>query len=114
MAVQLSERSVGEITILKPNGRIDSQTSPEFETAVTQKLSASKNVILDFADVPYISSAGLRVVLVIAKQISRTQGKFALVSLRPEIMSVIRISGLGSVLKIFDTPENAVAAFGTG
>jgi len=38
MAVSLSERSVGEVTILRPNGRIDSQSSPEFETALNHKL----------------------------------------------------------------------------
>jgi anti-anti-sigma factor len=114
MAVSLTERSVGQVTILKPSGRIDSQSSPEFETALTEKLNTTQNVILDFADVPYISSAGLRVVLVIAKRLSRSQGQFALTSLKPEIFSVFKISGLTSVLKIFDTPEGALAAFGAG
>ena len=112
MAVSLSERSVGEITILKPSGRIDSQSSPEFETALKVKLDASKNVILDLGDVPYISSAGLRVVLVAAKQVARSQGKFALAALKPEIMSVFKVSGLTSVLKIFDTADGALASFG--
>jgi anti-anti-sigma factor len=114
MAVSLSERSVGQVTILKPSGRIDSQSSPEFESALTDKLNSVQNVILDFADVPYVSSAGLRVVLVIAKRMSRGQGQFALVSLKPEILSVFKISGLTAVLKIFDTPEGALAAFGAG
>ena len=114
MAVTLNERSVGEVTILRPSGRIDSQSSPEFETALNLKLDAAHNVILDFADVPYISSAGLRVVLVVAKRVSRGQGKFALASLKPEIFSIFKISGLTSVLKIFDTPEGALAAFGAG
>jgi anti-anti-sigma factor len=114
MAVSLSERSVGQVTILKPSGRIDSQSSPEFESALNDKLNSVQNVILDFADVPYISSAGLRVVLVVAKRMSRSQGQFALVSLKPEILSVFKISGLTSVLKIFDTPEGALAALGAG
>ena len=114
MAVSLSERSVGEITILKPSGRIDSQSSPEFETALGQKLESAQDVILDFSDVPYISSAGLRVVLVAAKQVARGQGKFALAALKPEIFSVFKVSGLTSVLKIFDTPESALSAFGAG
>ena len=114
MAVSLSERSVGQVTILKPSGRIDSQSSPEFESALTDKLNSIQNVILDFADVPYISSAGLRVVLVVAKRMSRGQGQFALASLKPEILSVFKVSGLTSILKIFDTPEGALAAFGAG
>lgn len=112
MAVSLSQRSVGQVTILKPSGRIDSQSSPEFETALGQKLESAQDVILDFSDVPYISSAGLRVVLLIAKRLGRGQGRFALASLKPEILSVFKISGLTSVLKIFDTPELALASFG--
>ena len=112
MAVSLSERSVGDITILRPSGRIDSQSSPEFETALNHKLDSVQNVILDFGDVPYISSAGLRVVLVVAKRVARGQGKFALTSLKPEIFSVFKVSGLTSVLKIFDTPDSALASFG--
>jgi len=112
MAVSLSERSVGEVVILRPSGRIDSQSSPEFETALNLKLDSARNVILDFGDVPYISSAGLRVVLLVAKRVSRGQGKFALVALKPEIFSVFKVSGLSSVLKIFDTPDSALASFG--
>lgn len=112
MPVGLSERTVGQFMILKPSGRIDSQSSPEFETAFVEKLKTAKSVIVDFADVPYVSSAGLRVILLIAKKIAATQGQFGLASMKPEIHSVFKISGLSSVLKIFDTPEAAMAAFG--
>jgi|SoiMetStandDraft_5_1073268.scaffolds.fasta_scaffold467224_1 anti-anti-sigma factor len=114
MPVSVSHRSVGQVTILKPNGRIDSQSSPEFETTLNQKLEGAQDIILDFSEVPYISSAGLRVVLLVAKRLGRGQGKFALASLKPEILSVFKISGLSSVLKIFDTPEGALASFGAG
>jgi anti-anti-sigma factor len=112
MAVNLSERAVGQVTILRPSGRIDSQSSPEFEAAINAKLGTAQNVVLDFADVPYISSAGLRIVLLIAKKIGRSNGQFALAGLKPEIYSVFKISGLTNVLKIFDTPEGALAALG--
>lgn len=112
MAVNLNERAVGQVTILRPSGRIDSQSSPEFETAINARLGTAQNVVLDFADVPYISSAGLRVVLVIAKKMSRSNGQFALAALKPEIYSVFKISGLTNVLKIFDTPEGALEALG--
>jgi anti-anti-sigma factor len=111
MAV-IGERSVGDVTILRPNGRFDSQTSPEFETAIGERLNTAQNVILDCSDVPYMSSAGLRVILVAAKRVNQAKGKFALASLKPEIFSVFKVSGLASVLKIFDTPEGALAAFG--
>jgi anti-anti-sigma factor len=111
MAVSLSERTIGQVMILRPGGRIDSQSSPEFETAINARLGTTRNVVLDFADVPYISSAGLRVVLVIAKRMSQSNGQFALAGLKPEIYSVFKISGLTNVLKIFDAPEGALEAF---
>lgn len=110
MAGILSERTVGTITVLKPLGRIDSQSSPAFEAAIGEKLATSQRLVLDFADVPYISSAGLRVVLVAAKQVARSQGKFALASMRPEVLELFKVSGLSSILKIFDTPEAASVA----
>jgi anti-anti-sigma factor len=110
--VGLSERSVGQVLILKPNGRLDSQSAPEFEIVINQKLATARQVILDLADVPYVSSAGLRVVLLAAKRVAQSEGRFALASLKPEIFSVFRISGVTHVLKIFATPEAALAEFG--
>jgi anti-anti-sigma factor len=114
MPVSVSERSVGQVTILKPNGRIDSQSSPEFETVLGEKVDHAQDVILDLGDVPYMSSAGLRIVLVMAKKVAQSKGQFALASLKPELISVFKISGLTSILKIFDTPEGALASFGAG
>jgi anti-anti-sigma factor len=93
-------------------GRMDSQSAAEFEFAIGEKLHQARDVILDLADVPYVSSAGLRVVLVIAKRVAQSKRQFGLASLKPEIFSVFKVSGLTSVLKIFETPESAVTAFG--
>jgi anti-anti-sigma factor len=110
MATILRERTVGKFTVLRPNGRIDSQSSPAFEAAIGEMLNTRRQVVLDFADVPYISSAGMRVVLVAAKQVARSEGKFALAAMRPEVFELFKVSGLSNILKIFDTPEAASAA----
>jgi anti-anti-sigma factor len=81
---------------------------------INQKLNAAKDVILDLEEVPYVSSAGLRIVLMLAKRLGKTQGRFALTSIKPEILSVLRMAGLTSLLTIFDKPEGALQAFGAG
>jgi anti-sigma B factor antagonist len=96
--------------ILKPSGRMDSQTAPDLLPTIESKLRDSKNVVLDLAEVPYVSSAGLRIFLLIAKHVAAEQGKFAITSLRPEIREVLTISGLSSILQIFDTPQSALSA----
>jgi anti-sigma B factor antagonist len=96
--------------ILKPSGRMDSQTAPELLPTIEGKLRDATNVILDLAEVPYVSSAGLRIFLLIAKHVAAAQGKFAITSLRPDVREVLTISGLSGIFQIFDTPQSALAA----
>ncbi len=97
-------------------GHIDSANSMEIEKKIDKLIAdhQPKSLTLDALSLEYISSAGLRVVLKLRKRVGRSEGKFALASLKPEILSVFKISGLTSVLKIFDTPEGALASFDAG
>ncbi|MBV8190028.1 MAG: STAS domain-containing protein [Alphaproteobacteria bacterium] len=115
MTVPLKERFEKGFIILQPCGRMDSQTSPDLLPSIESKLrDSTKNVVLDLAEVPYVSSAGLRIFLLIAKQVAAARGKFAITSLRPEIREVLTISGLSSILQIYDTPQSALSALEAG
>jgi anti-sigma B factor antagonist len=114
MTVHIGERFESGFIILKPFGRMDSQSSPELITAIEERLKGSTNIVLDLTDVPYVSSAGMRVFLKIAKHVAAAQGKFALAALRPDIYEVLKISGLTRILSTFDTPESALSALATG
>ena len=96
--------------VLKPKGRLDSSTGPAFEGELLQLInSGAGRLLLDFSDLVYISSAGLRVVLLAAKRLQSANGRLALCSLSPQIAEVFRISGFDAILDIHPSSESALA-----
>lgn len=89
----------GEILTLNIEGRLDTTTAPEFEAVLNESLGGIKELILDFANLDYISSAGLRVVLK-AQKTMNTQGSMKLINVNEEIMEVFDITGFVDILTI--------------
>lgn len=79
-------------------GRIDTTTAPEFEKEI-DALASVTDLVLDFAGVEYISSAGLRVVLK-AQKIMNAQGKMKLTNVNDDVMEVFDITGFIDILDI--------------
>ena len=69
--MQISTRTSNDIHIVAIAGSLDSTTSPEAQKSLDAVLAGAKKVALDFSQLDYISSAGLRVLLGAAKQLSR-------------------------------------------
>ena len=94
----------GDITILAPRSRIDASTTPELERVTLEHLTAgTSKLVIDFNQVDYISSAGLRVVLIAAKQLRKSSGILVLSGLSDVVLEVFEMSGLAKVLTI--TPD---------
>ena len=101
----------GGTLFLTVGGRIDGLNAHEFQDSATGAIQDSdENVILDFEGVSYISSAGLRAVLLIAKTVRERQAQFAVCSLTKLVDEVFRISGFDNIVPIHETREAAVAA----
>ena len=99
------------INVLALSGRMDATTTPDFESAARTLLGQGKNVvIIDMADLEYISSAGLRGILGLVKSIKAACGKLAFCSLQPMAAEVFRISGFNAMLTVCDTREDALSA----
>ena len=77
-------------------GRIDTSTAPDFEAEVN-KITDIKELVIDFAGVEYISSAGLRVVLK-AQKLMNSLGKMVLVNVNDDVMDVFDITGFTDIL----------------
>lgn len=88
------------ITIVSPIGRIDTSTAKNFEEGLMKILGPNKSFAISFSDIDYISSAGLRVILMAGKKISSLKGKFALTNMPEKIHSVFKMSGFDKILKI--------------
>jgi len=90
-------------------GKMDAVTAPEFEKAISNLIAQGENFFLfNFSGLEYISSAGLRSILAAAKQLKPKGGNILFSGLKGPVKSVFKISGFGSMFKIFETQEDAL------
>lgn len=85
---------------LNIHGKVDAIASPELQNEVLKAFQKSSNVILNFADVSYISSAGLRALLIGQKTAGSKGGKFLIINVNDSVMEVLRVTGLQKVLNV--------------
>jgi anti-anti-sigma factor len=94
------------VVCLKISGRLDAESAPDAEQAVKGLLGEGKRRLLfDLSEMSYISSAGLRVVLIAVKQLQRTGGKIVLSALTPTVKEVFDVSNFSRIIPITETVE---------
>ena len=107
--MEIIETKQNGFLIFKLKGRLDSKTSPDFEKRIFEAIeSGSNSIIVDFEDLDYISSAGLRVVLKATKNLKRSEGRFVLCSMKDYVKEVFEISGFDTFLPIVPTLDEAL------
>lgn len=87
--------------VLSIEGEINSFTAPELEEVIKSDLNGVKSLVFDFKDVEYLSSAGLRVLLV-AQKIMSKQGEMSLRHVNSSVMEILNITGFLNILNIED------------
>lgn len=113
MAFNLTEESAGDVLVLSVSGRLDSTTAPDFEQGLLGHLDRSQSrMVLDCTDLEYISSAGLRVILMGAKKAKLAGGQLVLCGLRESIREVLAISGFLTILSVRESRAEALALAG--
>jgi anti-anti-sigma factor len=105
----ISEIKKGNIYVFNIDGRLDSNTSVQFEEKVCNAIEAGEsNLLVDFSQMDYISSAGLRVILMAAKKTRTVGGKVVLTSLNENVKEVFDIAGFSSIFAIYPSQEEAL------
>jgi len=99
-----------ETLIHRISGRIDTSTAADAEHKLTAEVRQGRRVVLDMTRVAYVSSAGLRVVLMAAKLAKANRGAVALFGLQPTVREVFAMSGFDKVVTIRDDEAAALAA----
>ena len=89
----------GEKLTLCITGRIDTKTAPELEQTVNASLEGVKMLVIDLKDTVYISSAGLRVLLIAHKKML-TQGEMTVANVSEDIMEIFEVTGFSDILTI--------------
>jgi anti-sigma B factor antagonist len=96
-------------SVFKLNGRLDSNTAMGFEQKLFECMeNGTQRMILDFQELDYISSAGLRVILKATKNLKSAEGKLVLCAMQDYVKEVFEISGFDSFLPIEATLDDAV------
>ena len=85
---------------LRLEGRLDTNAAPAAQEALLKVAKEYAKITLNFADLTYISSAGLRTLLTLQKQVARTGGRLALTNVSPAVMEVFEMTGFSGILEI--------------
>jgi len=109
--MEIEERTEGTTVVVSLNGRLDGVTAPDLEVKIAGIVDRGDvRVVLDCTDMIYVSSTGLRALLVSARNCQQEGGKMAIAALKPECKSVMEMSGFLSIIDCHETSEAAVAA----
>jgi anti-anti-sigma factor len=98
--VNINKTQTTEKTTLTLSGRLDTTTAPKLQEELIPEFDTAKHVELDFAELAYVSSAGLRVLLMGEKTAKAKGGKLTLVNVSAEIMEVFEMTGFADILNI--------------
>jgi len=111
MPMEISEVRTDTHLRVSPSGRLDATTSPALQEKLLGLIEAGdRRMVIDFSELDYVSSAGLRVILIVAKRLKSTGGALALCCMKPHIKEVFDIAGFSAMLSIHPTQEEAVSA----
>ena len=89
----------GEELNVKVTGRLDTTTAPELEASLKESFEGVKKLVLDFSDLEYLSSAGLRVILQ-AQKVMNKQGEMVVRNINETISEIFEVTGFSDVLTI--------------
>ena len=104
-----SETKFGAAVVLSVTGRVDLSNADDFKDKLTAALgNASGGLIVDMRGVDYISSAGLRSLMIVFKASKAAGKQFAITALQPLLMEIFTISRFHLVFPLFDTARAAI------
>ncbi|MBQ1491783.1 MAG: STAS domain-containing protein [Blautia sp.] len=99
MSTTIFEKN-GAVLNVKPEGRLDTATSPALEEEVRAQMDGVREIIMDFSDVEYISSGGLRVLLALEQTLESQDGGLRLIHVNDNILEIFELVGFMEVISV--------------
>mgnify|MGYP001827203487 FL=1 len=110
MKIDISQS--GDVHVLAFEGNLDTTTSPEAERQINELIDGgASNLLVNFDQLNFIASSGLRVLLATAKKLGPAAGTLRICGLNATVQEVFDISGFGTILNVSNTQEEALAEF---
>ncbi|MEB3220202.1 MAG: STAS domain-containing protein [Nostocales cyanobacterium 94392] len=108
--MEINIKTVDDVKIAVLKGDIDASTAPLVTQEVLSLVETGRRIILDMTEVPFMSSAGLRVLLSLHRQTSVKEGKLLLVGLNEELQDTMSVTGFLEHFEISNTLEEGLTA----
>ena len=107
--MEIGQEQIGAVQVLTPVGRLDTDSASDFELAVQDLQAAgAKHFVVDFGKVNYVSSAGLRVLLALAKSCDGGAGSLRLAGLNPQVKQVFDVAGFSKLFQVHPDRKSAL------
>ena len=107
--MDITTSTVNGVIVISVSGSLDGSTYQKAQEEIMKLVSPGCCLVLDLSKCSYISSAGLRVLLMITKQLDSKKGRWAFAGLSDEIKDVMDMTGFSGFFKTFATIEEASA-----
>jgi len=112
--MEITNRVHGDIMVVAPAGRVDHATAAAFEHAVVPLLDAAAGsrvgLVFDLERVTYISSVGLRVLMIASKALRARGASIAVAAMQPVVAEILEICRFGAVVEVFTSVDAALDA----
>ena len=110
--MNLEATTVDSVTIVRCTGNLDTNTSIEAQEYVNKLIEdGASKLLIDLANVDFVSSAGLRILLATAKRLGGSEGGLRITGLNDVVNEVFEISGFSTILDVFASEEEALQGF---
>jgi len=110
--MELKEQKTEKCMVISIHGRLDTTNYSILEKKLMDLIEHHEDkILIECSDMDYVSSSGLRILLMALKKITLAKGKFALCSLQDNIREIFEISGFTNIFEIYGTKEEAFKVF---
>ena len=108
--MELKITSQEDVTIVELIGRLDGRTATQAQEGIMPLIVPNCMLIINMKECDYVSSAGLRVILMIGKKLAAVQGRGVLANLSEEVKDIMEMTGFDHVFKNYDSIDSAIKA----
>ena len=110
--MEIKQKELNDVIVVMIEGDLETNTAPDAENYIAEIIEQKKlKILVNCENLDYISSAGLRVLLGTAKQVEAYNGELRICTLNETVKEIFDISGFSTILKVFDTEDDALNGF---
>ena len=110
--MKIETRKFGDVLVIEMSGRLDSRSSGEAGDRIVHIVQGDdRQILLNLQNVDYVSSAGLRIILLGSKLLQGKQGELKICCVEEAVKRVLETSGFDSLIRMYNTEVEALSAF---